>query len=252
MDNIAVIKLDLSDQALRADYSKKLQKMEMDFQYPLGSSCFMIRHGSDPYDYFSYFEQLGQPYFYVLQSAANVIGSICCVLREIKGQKVWYICDLKIKPSAQFKGMPKLMYQWLHENILAITDAFYFVNMSPEKHNGLYKIVQRLMSNYPLQISPYYIYELTQKTIKEGAVIAHNHGKKDIIMNHQSLNLYHVMNHANERCDHVQYVAKAQIEEDAVIMLGSTGLMDHHEPSSEGIFVSCNFTMLNDLSTFEI
>lgn len=254
MDNIQLIKLDLMDQALRAEYSSLLQAMEEGFTYPLGESQFTIRHGfgDGQYDYFSYFEQLGQPYFYVLQSETNVIGSVCCVLREIEGQKVWYICDFKIVHSAQFRKIPALIYHLLHEELLKIAIAFYFVNMSPEKHNGLYKIAQHLMVNFSLKITPYYIYELTQENLKENAIIAHNHGKKDIVTNEQTLDLYHVMNSARDRCNYLKFIHKDQLSNDSIIMLGSTNLMDDDPPSSEGIFVSCNFTMPNDLSTFEI
>lgn len=254
MDNVQIIPIDLKDQSLRAKYSAALQAMEEIFTYPLGQSQFMIRHGFDHdcYDYFSYFEQLGQPYFYALESDAKVIGSVCCVLREIEGQKVWYICDLKVIPSAQFRKIPTLIYQLLHQELLSITDAFYFVNMSPEKHNGLYKVAQCLMSNFSLKIAPYYIYEFGRDEISDDAVLAYNHGKKDIVINEQTLDLYHVMNGACDRCDHVQFIHKSQLTSNSVIMLGSTKLIDNYLLSSEGIFVSCNFTMPNDLSTFEI
>lgn len=254
MNNVQIIPIDLNDRDLRAKYSASLQAMEEVFTYPLGQSQFMIRHGfgHDRYDYFSYFEQLGQPHFYVLELDSKVIGSVCCVLREIEGQQVWYICDLKVIPSAQFRKIPTSIYQLLHQELLSITDAFYFVNMSPEKHNGLYKVAQRLMFNFSLKIQSYYIYEFTQENLEENAIIAHNHGKKDIVINEQTLDLYHVMNSACERCDHVQFIHKSQLTSNSVIMLGSTKLIDNYLPSSEGIFVSCNFTMPNDLSTFEI
>lgn len=254
MDDCQIIPIDLNDRPLRAKYSASLQAMEEVFTYPLGQSQFMIRHGfgHDRYDYFSYFEQLGQPHFYVLELDSKVIGSVCCVLREIEGQKVWYICDLKVIPSAQFRKIPTLIYQLLHQELLSITDAFYFVNMSPEKHNGLYKVAQRLMANFSLKIQPYYIYELTHENLKENAIIAHNHGKKDIVINDQTLDLYHVVNDVRDRCNQVQLLRKDQLSNDSIIMLGSVELLDDHQPSSEGIFVSCNFTMPNDLSTFEI
>mgnify|MGYP001286515047 FL=1 len=254
MNNVSLIKLDLTDQALRAEYSKRLQAMEYAFTYPLGEAEFVIRHGfgSQDYDYFSYFEQLGQPCFYVVELSGSMVGSVCCVLRVIEGQKVWYICDLKILPTAQFKQIPALIYQLLHENLRSISSAFYFVNMSPENHNGLSKVARQLMVGFRLKILPYYIYELTQEHINDDVVIAHNHGKKDIVMNGQTLDLYHVMNGANDRCDHVQYACQDQLSNRSIIMLGSTKLIDHYVPNSEGIFVSCNFTLNDDLSTFEV
>lgn len=254
MGNVTLIKLDLLNENLRAHYSCLLQAMETVFEYPLGEAKFLIRHGfgHGQYDYFSYFEQLGEPFFYVLMSDHQVVGSICCVLRIIDGQQVWYICDLKIIPTAQFKNLPRLIYELINDELAKITQAFYFVNMSPMKNNGLYTIAHRLMRKFPLEVTPYYIYEFSKNQLRNDAVLAHNQGKKDIVIEGNILNLYHVMNGVGDRCKDVMYATKEALSDDAVIMLGSTKRIKDHEPSSEGIFVTSSLIMRSDLSTFEV
>ena len=256
MSKITINQVNLIDKESRKALSVKLQAMEQEFSYPLGEQSFFIRHGfgNQKYDYFSYFEQLGTPYFFVIEKENRVIGSICFVLREIKQKKVWYICDLKIIKEEQSKRILFMMYNVLKTQLASITTSYYFVNMSPVKNNGMFKIASQVLSGFNMDIQPLYIYEAkSDNELLSGKTLAHNHGKKDIVINGRSTHLYHVVDDAVAgRTVDILSKDKKEIEEDATVMFCSYSEIENLTPSSVGIFAKSNMDIIPDFSTFEI
>lgn len=118
-------------QKIKIDNSKmvkKLQRFEQSFTYPLSNDeQFIIQHGMNG-DYFSFFKNLGKPYYYVTTMAqskknsqnaysykkGDIAGAVCCILRTLpsrhnKNLKAWYICDLKVHSQYQGQHIPMLM-----------------------------------------------------------------------------------------------------------------------------------------------
>lgn len=256
MSKITINQVNLNDKESRKALSVKLQAMEQEFSYPLGEQSFFIRHGfgNQDYDYFSYFEQLGIPYFFVIEKEDRVIGSICFVLREIEQKKVWYICDLKIIKEEQSKRILFMMYNVLKTQLASITKSYYFMNMSPVKNNGMFKIASQVLSGFNMDIHPLYIYEVkSDNELLSEKTLAHNHGKKDIVINSKSTHLYHIVDDTfANRTVNILYKDKEEIEEDATVMFCSYSEIENLTPSSVGIFAKSNMDIIPDFSTFEI
>lgn len=256
MSKITINQVNLNDKEGRKALSVKLQAMEQEFSYPLGEQSFFIKHGfgNQKYDYFSYFEQLGTPYFFVIEKENRVIGSICFILREVEQRKVWYICDLKIIKEEQSKRILFMMYNVLKTQLASITTSYYFVNMSPVKNNGMFKIASQVLSGFNMDIQPLYIYEVkSDNELLSGKTLAHNHGKKDIVINGRSTHLYHVVDDAVAgRTVDILSKDKKEIEEDATVMFCSYSEIENLTPSSVGIFAKSNMDVIPDFSTFEI
>lgn len=113
---------------------KQLQQFESEFIYPFSEAEeFRIKHGVNG-NYFSFFETLGKPYYYVAiakknkkifkningkkvlisQKKGEIAAAICCVLEDVKTYKgedlrAWYICDLKVNQRYQGEHLPTLM-----------------------------------------------------------------------------------------------------------------------------------------------
>jgi len=256
MSRIIINHINLNDKESRKALSVKLQAMEQEFSYPLGEHSFFIKHGfgNQEYDYFSYFEQLGTPYFFVIEKEDRVIGSICFILREIEQKKVWYICDLKIIKEEQSKRILFMMYNLLKTQLASITTSYYFVNMAPVKNNGMFKIASTVLSGFNMDIQPLYIYEVKPDScLLPGKKLAHNQGKKDIVINGKSTHLYHIVDDTvANRTVNILYKDKAYIQEDAKVMFCSYNEIQSLTPSSVGIFAKNNMDILPSFSTFEI
>lgn len=256
MSKITINRVNLNDKESRKALSVKLQAMEQEFSYQLGEQSFFIKHGfgNQVYDYFSYFEQLGTPYFFAIEKEKRVIGSICFILREIDQKKVWYICDLKIVKEEQSKRILFMMYNLLKTQLASITDAYYFVNMAPVKNNGMFKIASKVLSEFNMGIQPLYFYEVKPDShLLSGEQLAHNQGKKDIVINGKSTRLYHTFDKTVEmRTANIQYKNKEEIEDEATVMFCSYDEIENLIPSSVGIFAKSNMDIIPDFSTFEI
>lgn len=255
MNKLIVRKVNLDDINDRKASSFKLQGMEKEFSYPLGEKTFFIKHGfnTEKYDYFSYFEQLGKPYFYVIEKGNNAIGCICFVLRKIQNKKVWYICDLKIIKEEQSKRMTFMLYNLLKNELSSITKSFYFINMSPVKNNALFKIAGQVLKGFNMEIQPLYIYEVNKShSILKGKNIASNRHKKDIVIEGKSVPLYHVINGIENRTSDIVLFDIKEIEENSTIMFCSYSEIDNLIPSSIGVFAKSNMSEVDSLSTFEI
>ena len=84
-------------------YQSDIDAIEAGAEYPLGNDFFRIDHGND---YFSFFERLGEVYYYGWLENGKVVAVAAGVLRNlaIEGSKkrAWYFCDLKVHPA--FRG----------------------------------------------------------------------------------------------------------------------------------------------------
>lgn len=255
MNNITASQVDLKNKENRSYFSNRLKDMEKEFSYPLGNDIFFIKHGyQSDYDYFSFFEQLGLPYFFVIEKEDKTIGSICFVLREINKQKVWYICDLKIIQEEQSKKIAFILYNLLKDKLNKICSSFYFVNMSPVKNNALFKIADKVLQSFKMDIRPLYFYEINKYNhyIKDRVILT-NDSKKDIVINDISQRLYHAVdNNVMERCSNVIIQDIKKINKKDNIMLCSFEELDNLIYSTIGIFVSSNMDKVENFSSFEI
>ena len=77
----------------------KLFEHKMVQKYPLGNDSFTINHGDN---YFSFFQRLGEVYYFLIVKEKQIIGTGCAILRECGNNKFWYLCDLKI--SKEHRG----------------------------------------------------------------------------------------------------------------------------------------------------
>lgn len=192
-------KLDLSNKEERKEYSLKLQYLEKQFVYPLADSTFRICHGLNS-DYFSFFEQLGKPFFYVFEKENNIIGCICFILRNIENEKIWYICDLKVAKENRDKRILLSLYAKIYNELKNICPLFYFVNMSPEKNNGLLFLSKKILFNFSIETKPIYFYQTNielfrkQNSIKldQSYLILNNRNKKDLIIDENVVSLHHI------------------------------------------------------------
>ena len=255
MSNIKVSQVNLANKENRYYFSNKLKDMEREFSYPLGNDVFFIKHGyKSHYDYFSFFEQLGEPYFFVIEKESKTIGSICFVLREISKKKVWYICDLKIIQEEQSKKIAFILYNLLKDKLNDICSSFYFVNMSPMKNNGLFKIADKILQSFKMDIKPLYFYEVNKEhPYVQDKFILTNDTKKDIVINDISQKLYHAVDSkVIERCsDFMQEDIKNLTTEDN-IMFCSFKELEGIRYSNIGIFVSSGIDTVDRFSSFEI
>ena len=248
-----VSKVDLKNKKVREDLSYKMKSFESEFNYPLGNSTFKIEHGSlKGKDYFSYFENLGVPYFYIVEKGNNVIGSVCLVLKKIEDDLVWYICDLKIKKEDQSNKLVFLMYSHIKDHAKAITDKFYFVNMSPIKNNGILKIAKKVMPEFNVKTQNLFIHTLTKKEIGKSMRLCYTTGEKDIVIEGEVMPLYHVVANGNKRLDGVNVARLDEIEENATIMLARTEKINGDLVSNLGLIGMHGIARINDFSTFEI
>lgn len=255
MNKLNVRKVNIYDVNDRKLSSLKLQDMEKEFSYPLGTKTFFIKHGfnSKKHDYFSYFEQLGEPYFYLIEKDNNVIGCICFILRNIQNKKTWYICDLKIIKEQQSKKITFMLYNLLKNELSSITKSFYFVNMSPVKNNALFKIASQVLTGFDMEIQPLYIYEVDKEhDFVKNKCIGSNRYKKDIVIDNESIPLYHIIDNIKERISNIEIFNIQQIEINSVIMFCSYVEIEHLKPSAIGILGKSNMQEIDNFSTFEI
>ena len=222
MNNITVSQVDLANKENRLYFSNRLKDMEKEFSYPLGNDVFFIKHGyKSHYDYFSFFEQLGEPYFFVIEKESKTIGSICFILRD----KLNNICS-----------------------------SFYFVNMSPVKNNGLFKIADKVLQGFKMDIKPLYFYEVNKDNpyIQDKFILT-NDSKKDIVINSISQKLYHAVdNKVIERCSNIIIKDITCLTKEDNIMFCSFNELEGMSYSTIGIFVSSGIDTVDRFSSFEI
>lgn len=231
---ITIKRINLQDRDERLNYSQKLQEFEKEFTYPLGDKSFYISHGKNS-DYFVFFEKLGQPEILVLEDNNKLVGLVCLVLRVIDGRKTWYACDFKI--SKEYRGQ-KLYRKWMWKFFV----PFYFkcqtlfgINMSSPEENKLWKHTQNIFKVFSVGVKPYYLYEFSAKNFSGPAkdlLLNHslitNNGFKDIIVDGQSVSLYHLVlnGHIQKNLFHHKMVSVYSLNSDDSVMFLSSSKMD--------------------------
>jgi Fe-S cluster biosynthesis and repair protein YggX len=186
-------------QSERAEYSKKLQHFESQFVYPLGDKTFTIMHGAVS-DYFTFFEHLGEVHYFVMEENEEIIGAFCAVLRD-----TWYLCDFKIHPDYRGKKLYlKLMRKYFFK-LYFKKNTMFAINMSPTKDNKLVKHTQKILRFLAINNEAKYLSQFTMQELKEKSAvldpdfwdnhyIVTNNGHKDIVVDGQSMPLYHIVN----------------------------------------------------------
>lgn len=251
-------KIDIKNKDVRQKYSDLLKNFENEFSYPLGEKSFFIKHGfSGDHDYFSFFEQMGEVHYFIVEDKDKIVGAGCAVLRKINNQKVWYLCDFKI--SKEYRGRKVLefmmfkyfvpMYFKAHKMIL--------VNMSNPNSNGLISKVKKMFKAFKLNINELYFFEWSKSDIEKSTInledfyIIHNKNKKDIVIDNNPYHIYHLVNKNTAKdLSKFQFANLKDIKDDDIIMLSSIlddnvrRLMDTEKPSTIGTIVSYG---VNDL-----
>lgn len=226
--NIALCQVDLNDTQSRHWYSEKLKEFEQQFSYPLNpqtGSFFKIVHGNKPRsnhsriehsDYFSFFEQIGEPLYLVAtttiknkENTSNfdekqIIGAGCAILvkpklKGINHPPYWYLCDFKIAKEYRGQGiLGKMLLKYIFPNIFK-SHRFLAINMSARKlttkentkslvtRNGLLRKLKTMFAFLPsgIHMDVMNLHEWTKDTLPnelKNHIVLSNQGKKDFII----------------------------------------------------------------------
>lgn len=188
-------------------YSEKLKSFETEFNYPLGEKRFLIQHGNEDFSYFEFFKRLGKPFYFIIKDNNEIICAGCAVLRNInyqnKNEKIWYLCDFKIKKEYRKKGLlKKLIFRYFIKHYFK-TSKMIAVNMSAKDNNGLVKKVHSLFSFFNVKTVSLFFYEfnkdkmitlLNNEFIKNNFVLMTNRNYKDIYIENTLAPIYHLVN----------------------------------------------------------
>lgn len=196
--------INLLDKNERAKYSTLLQEMEKEFTYPLGDKQFSIQHGNyTNQDYFAFFEQMGQPIFFVFEHNNQIVGCFCAVFRKVGEQNVWYFCDYKIKKPYRGKNLYlKLVAKYLLKNYIK-SDKMFAISMSPVFNNWLYNSHKSFFNFFKIRPKKLFLHSFTygdylrDKTKLHQYRLVSNSNKKDIIIDGKKQNILHLVNSAN-------------------------------------------------------
>lgn len=247
--------LDLEDWQTRTKYSQKLKDFEDQFTYPLGDKSFHLRHGfGGNYDYFSFFEQMGDVYYMVIEHNGQLIGAGCAVLRTIESKKVWYLCDFKVDKAHRGRRILEKMFRRYLISFYLKSNKMFFVNMSGTKDNGLVNKASRIFKIFGLKKQDLYFFEWNNQTIHsadidlEKFVIVTNKHKKDVVIEDSIYNIHHLVpKDSYVDFDKFQEEKLGNIGKSDIIMYSSTlndtvtRLLSHDQPTTIGSFVSHRF-----------
>lgn len=194
--SIEVYKVDLSS-AERAIYSKELIAFESEFSYPLGEKRFHIVHGAgDNWDYFSFFEQMGEVSYFVAKDNEKVVGAGCAVLRDSPEGKYWYLCDFKIAKEYRGKGILDKMFKAFFIPCAIKSRKMLTVNMGDGDvtKNGLVNKLKRIFWLFNLKVKPLTFYTWNKEDIPQDLNVCYtNNGKKDLVLEGMDMPLNHVI-----------------------------------------------------------
>ena len=247
--------LNLNDSLVRNKYSHLLMEYENIFTYPLGSRSFHIRHGfSGNYDYFSFFEQMGEVHYIVAEHDSCLVAAGCAILRNINNEKVWYLCDFKLTPEYRGKGILEKMFRKYVFSFYLKSQKMFFVNMSTIQGNGLIKKASKIFKIFGLKKENLYFFEWSKNDVIHTDidltqfVILTNAHKKDIVIDDKSYPIYHLVQ-KNSYIDLTKF-QKIHINDisdtDTLMYCGvKNSIIDHllvnQQPATIGSFVSHRF-----------
>lgn len=190
--------INLKDTLVRKEYSDKLKNFENEFIYPLGTSSFQIRHGHSS-DYFTFFDQMGETHYFTIEDKNKIVGAGCAVLRTSDdNKKYWYLCDFKITKEYRGKNLLEKMFAKYFLKYIIKSHRFMAVNMgeSDIKENKLVAKIQKMFWFFNIDIKWMNFHQWSKDDLKkENINIANvytNLGKKDIVINNEPWQLYHI------------------------------------------------------------
>lgn len=123
-------------------YQRKLNSFEAQFTYPLGNDKFRIDHGND---YFKFFERLGKWKLVGIENDSEIIATGLGVLREMDGEKVWYLADLKVSPGYRYQGISRQLIQNNFVSFQKLCNRFFAIAMNNELGgNNIDKLLSRI------------------------------------------------------------------------------------------------------------
>lgn len=220
-------RINIKNEFIRKEYSKKLQIFEEQFSYPLGDKRFYIKHGYENiYDYFSFFEQLGEVSYIVVEDKSTIVGVGCVILRNISNYKVWYLCDFKVHKNYRNKRILENIFRKYFLFFYFKAQKLIVINMNSPNKNGLVKKLERIFKCFFLDIQKLYFYEWNAKDFEQvlflldDYVIVHNKNKKDILIDEKPYNIYHLKRKDEMyQIENFQKVEYQEIKDDDTIML---------------------------------
>lgn len=126
--------------------------------------------------------------------------------------------------------------------------------MSPVKNNGLFKIADKVLQGFKMDIKPLYFYEVNKEhSYIQDKIILTNDSKKDIVINSISQKLYHAVdNKVIERCSNIIIKDITCLTKEDNIMFCSFNELEGMSYSTIGIFVSSGIDTVDRFSSFEI
>lgn len=126
---MSLVRLDHSNWSA---YKADIDSIEAGSEYPLGNDFFKISHGAN---YLSFFERLGDVYYYGWFENRKVVAVAAGILRNlvIDGvhKRAWYLCDLKVHPGHRGRHIPlRLLSRAFPLNYLRCPRG-YAISMNP-------------------------------------------------------------------------------------------------------------------------
>lgn len=198
MKKFKLSQVDLKNVNCRAEISRKLREFEASFSYPLGEKKFEISHGNgEGFDYFSFFEQMGEVYYFVAQNQDKVVGAGCAILRNGPEGKFWYLCDLKVSKEYRGHGVMEAMYKKYLLKCSLRSRKMVTVNMGKgvATKNALLKKTQSLLFMFSLKAETLNFHTWKKDELPQDLkFFTTNNGKKDLIINGSRKRLFHVHN----------------------------------------------------------
>lgn len=255
LKNLVIKTLDLESPEVRSNYSVLLTEHEEIFTYPLGEKIFHICHGNgESYDYFSFFEQLGEVHYLVAEDQDDnqkLVAAGCALLRTIGGKKVWYLCDFKLVKEYRGQGILEKMFKKFLIPFYLKSSHMFFVNMSPMEGNRLIEKLLKIFKIFGLNKEELYFFEWTKETIERVGLdlnqflIVTNEGKKDVILENAPYPIYHLVD-KNSSVDFSKFkkVHLKEINNQATLMYcgpkndTTETLLKTQTPTNIGSFVS--------------
>ena len=197
-------KINLANPIERKVYSKKLQLFEQQFTYPLGEQCFKIIHGTNSsYDYFSFFEQLGEPQVFIVEKNDKIICALCAILRDLKDHRAWYLCDYKmLKEYRGQKVYRKILFKYLWRLYLQCPN-FFAINMNGVENNRFVQYLKNIFKLLKIDARELYLHSMCLSSLQQlraqephfwqQYAVVSNRGKKEMMIEEQCCPTYHLI-----------------------------------------------------------
>jgi ribosomal protein S18 acetylase RimI-like enzyme len=218
------LRINLNNKDERFIYSEKLKDFESEFSYPLGETTFSIKHGLK-YDYFSFFEQLGEVYYLIIEEGNKIVGAICAVLRQFDGYtKTWYLCDFKISKEYRGQSLYKKLMVKFFLKLYWKNKKMFSINMSTPANNKIHNHSQKILKKFNIQIESRFLSQFNYDDLNKfndefwkSHYVVSNNNKKDIVINGGAIPLYHIVK--NDRyINNISVINKNYLPQDGQFM----------------------------------